>query len=164
MKYNIGDCFICKSGVIIITGKYKRAYIARRYNVNFKGYWKCKYNTWQIDKFFKPCDSTVIHKADKLFLMHYNIVKAIKNHSTAVNTNYKIDLYSENWYALQEKLKEHSYVVTYMGYNMFVESTYFYDSLSGSYLTKKEYMTLKRKISKLEKNLKNLWTTNFNSI
>lgn len=157
MKYNVGDCFICKSGVIRIEKVLKHFYIAIKYYVEFKGSYEYKYTDWQIDNFFKPLNSIFIAKAIKLLKLNYTIAKTIKDNSEAKDTRYSIN-FSNGGYLLQ-RIKPFEILVTYINFGgHFDEETTCWD-YSGSPISEKEYKFLKGKASKLKKELEAVWQT-----
>lgn len=157
MKYNIGNCFICKSGVIRIEEVLKHSYITTKYYFEFKGSHEYKYTDWQIDNFFKPINSIFIDKAAKLLKLNYNAAKTIKENSKAKRTCYYIN-FSNSGYLLQYHRKV-GFITTYINFGgRFYEEDTCWD-FHGSSISKKEYKFLKEKASELEKELEAIWQT-----
>lgn len=155
MKYNAGDCFICKSGVIRIEKVLKHSYIAIKYYIEFKGFDSYEYLEWQIDKCFKPINPIFIAKVAKLFKLNYSVAKTIGDNSKAKRTRYSIRIFSDG-YALQCN-KNHSTYTTAMNVWCELGEVIYFSDLEGPHIYKKEYEFLKTKIYELKKELETIW-------
>ena len=158
--YNVGDCLVCKTGVIEITGKFsKGVYKVVKYSKDFLSSNIRGYNVYQLDKYFKRCTPEVIYKADKLLKMNLNIVNNIVKASKATRKAKGFIAVNSHGYLLGLRVRDGWWKHTNVNYDNHHRSNtwsweYYYHSTP---IYVREYETLNTYLSTLKESLTELW-------
>ena len=157
--YNIGDCLVCKTGVIQIVGKFsKKVYEVVKYGSNFLSFKIMGYSNYQLNKYFKRCDPEVIYKADKLLKMNWNIVNNTVKNSKATRKAKCSVVMNLRGYILQIRVKSGWWKHTSINYGHNAGChTYCWEHWSSTPIYLREYKILNTHLLTLKESLTELW-------
>lgn len=158
--YNVGDCFVCKTGVIKILGKFsKKVYKVIKYSKDFLSFNVGSYNAYQISKFFVKCEPDVVYKADKLLQINWNLVKNTINSSKATKRTRCSVVMNPRGYILQIRVKSGWWMHTNVNYERHYTGchTYSWEHWDSTPIYLKEYKALNNYLLTLKNTLAGLW-------
>ena len=157
--YNVGDCLVCKTGVIQIIGKFsERVYEVVKYGRNFLSYDIMGYSTYQLNKYFKKCEPEVIYKADKLLKINWNIVNNTIKNSKATRKAKCSVVMDLRGYILQIQFKSGWWKHTSINYGHNAGChIYAWEHWGSTPIYLKEYKLLNTHLLTLKESLSELW-------